>query len=150
MRAMTVRPERLGSALVMIGISFLLLGCGLLPQAAPKVCDPAARTELLKARLEPWVTSAPFTVQRSSAAWLQVTTLPAASEGLFGSIAGIAELHSIPAGASPVYDADHLPTDPAINVMKALTWQELSLGPGAWQLYSMSDPGIEVVSCPKS
>jgi len=40
--------------------------------------------------------------------------------------------------------------DPAIIVQKALTWQKLDLAPGDWRLYSMSDPGIEVVSCPQA
>ena len=146
---MRVRPESLGPVLMAIWISILATSCGFGPQAtAPKICDQAARTELLNTRLEPWVSSAPFTVLRVSEVWLQVTTLPSSSDGLFGSIAGVAELHSIPEGTSPSVNGNHESMDPAIIVQKALTWQELSLGPGAWQLYSLSDPGIEVVSCP--
>jgi hypothetical protein len=140
----------------------LVIGCGVVSIAGcaspsqgstPRICDQAARTELLKARLDPWIPSASFTIAPASTAWLQVTTLPTSSEGLFGSIAGVAEVHSIPSGVSPLVvtnsSGDKESRDPATVVQKALTWQELKLTAGAWQLYSASNPGIEVVGCTK-
>ncbi|HZK72810.1 MAG TPA: hypothetical protein VFD88_02250 [Clostridia bacterium] len=149
------RGKCLVSSVVVICGCLLMSSCGPTPQAtSPKICDQAARAELLKSRLEPWVPSAPFTVAPASAAWLQVTVVPEAADGLFGSIAGIAELHSIPNDASPTtgpgVDGNPESKDPAIIVKKSLTWQELDLAQGAWQLYSVSDPGIEVVGCPKT
>ncbi len=93
-----------------------------------------------------------FTLAPASTAWLEVTILPGSSEGLFGDLGGIAEVHSIPSGSSPTVgtgpDGIKDSRDPAIIVQKALVWQELNLKSGAWQIYSLSDPGIEIVSCP--
>ena len=152
---MRVRGKRLVSSLVVICAFLPISSCDLTPQAAsPKICDQAVRTELLKSRLEPWVPSAPFTVAQASAAWLQVTRVPEAADGLFGSIAGIAELHPIPNGTSPTtgpgVDGNPMSKDPAIIVKKSGTWQALDLAAGDWQLYSEFDPGIEVVGCPKT
>jgi hypothetical protein len=130
-------------------------GCGpSTPSSTAQVCNEAARTELLKANLEPWILSAPFTLPAGSEAWIQVTKLPAASEGLFGTVAGIAELHWIPNGAAPTVvtasNGGKESKDPFIEVQKAPPWQKMALAAGAWQLYSVSDPGIEVVSCPRT
>ncbi len=148
----TGRRQRLVLSLVV----FLLLtaSCGSPAQSSSsKICEPAARTVLLNERLDPWTPSTPFTVAPASTVWLEVTILPFSSEGLFGTIAGVAEVHSIPAGSSPTVgtgpDGIKESKDPAIIVQKALTWQELSLGTGAWQIYSESNPGMEIVSCPR-
>lgn len=142
--------QRLVLLLVTSLAVLLLTGCG--PSApTPAICAEATRTPLLKANLDPWTPSAPFTLPAGSVAWLQVTRLPASAEGLFGTVAGVAELHSIPSGATPSVvtqaKGDKQSQDPSIVVQKALTWRKLPLSPGAWQLYSASDPGIEVVSC---
>lgn len=64
----------------------------------------------------------------------------------------IAELHSLRNGTAPRIEAsangDQTSKDPAIVIQKPLTWQRLPFGAGTWQLYSESNPGIEVVSCP--
>lgn len=148
----TGRTQRLVLSLVMSLGLLSIASCGSPTQnLTPKICEQAARTELLHANLDPWTPSAPFTVPAASTAWLQVTKLPFSSEGLFGSIAGVAEVHSMPSGATPTVVTDsngnQESRDPAIIVQKGLTWQELTLGAGAWQLYSASNPGIEVVSC---
>ena len=82
-----------------------------------------------------------------------MTRDPESSEGLFGTVAGIAELQSIPSAATPNIstqpNGDKEPHDPSITIDKALTWQGLDLRAGAWQLYSFSNPGIEVVGCPQ-
>jgi hypothetical protein len=153
MREDASRGKRGVLSLVAICAFLLMSSCGLIPQAAsPKICAEAARTELLKSRLQSWVPSVPFTVGQGSAAWLQVTLEPEAASGPFGSIAGIADLHPIPSGSSPTtgpgVDGSPESKDPTIVVKKSLTWQKLDLAPGAWQLYSEWDPGIEVVGCP--
>jgi hypothetical protein len=126
--------------------------CGSSPQSS-KICEPPARTVLLNEKLDPWNPSTPFTLAPASTAWLEVTILPFSSEGLFGTIAGVAEVHSIRGGSSPAVGTGpngiKESKDPAIIVQTALTWQELSLGAGAWQIYSESNPGIEIVSCPR-
>ena len=135
------------------GLSLVLLtgGCSPSPASSPPICGEAARTPLLKVNLDPWTPSAAFTLAAGSVAWIQVTKLPFSAGGLFGTIAGVAEVHSIPSGATPNVvtkaNGDKESQDPAIVVQKALTWQKLTLAPGAWQLYSESNPGIEVVSC---
>jgi hypothetical protein len=132
-----------------------LASCASPPQShTPKICEDTARTELLSAKLDPWVPSAPFTLAPASTAWLQVTRLPVSSEGLLAGFAGVAELHSMPSGSTPTVgtgpDGIQESKDPAIIVQKGLTWQPLSLGAGIWQLYSESNPGIEVVSCARA
>ncbi len=144
---------RLRVLLLAISLGLLLLtGCGSsASNSSPAICGEAARTPLLKANLDPWTLSAPFTVPAGSVAWIQVTKLPLSDEGLFGTINGIAELRWIRSGATPniVTQANGYKdsSDPLFEVKKGLAWQELPLAPGAWQLYSFSDPGIEVVSC---
>jgi hypothetical protein len=136
------------------GLVFLLClaGCSVSFDAST-VCSPDQRTELLNATLEPWTPSAPFTIRGGAVAWIQVTRAPESDEGLFGTVAGIAELWSVRSGATPNIttqpNGDKEPHDPRITVDKGLTWQELDLQPGAWQLYSFSNPGIAVVSCPQ-
>jgi hypothetical protein len=130
-------------------------GCSLLPQTSvPRICEPAARTVLLNEQLDSWNPSTPFTLARASTAWLEVTILPFSAEGLFGGIGGIAEVHSIPSGSSPTVgtgpDGIKDSRDPAIIIQKALIWQQLSLKAGAWQIYSESNPGIEIISCPRA
>jgi hypothetical protein len=130
-------------------------GCSLLPQSSvARICEPAARTVLLNEQLDSWNPSTPFTLAATSTAWLEVTILPGSSEGLLGTIAGVATVHPIPSGSSPTAgvgpDGIKDSRDPVINVQKALTWQALSLRAGAWQIYSEFDPGIEIVSCPRT
>jgi hypothetical protein len=107
---------------------------------------------MLKANLDPWVPSATFDLPAGSVAWIQVTKLPAASEGLFGTVAGIAELHWVPSGVAPnvvtASNGGKESKDPFIEVQKGPPWQKMALAAGAWQLYSASDPGIDVISCP--
>jgi hypothetical protein len=107
---------------------------------------------LLNEKLNSWTPSTPFTLAPASTAWIEVTILPAAYEGLFGHLVEVADVHSIPSGSSPSVgtgpDGIQESRDPLIKVQKASVWQELPLGAGAWQIYSLSDPGIEIVSCP--
>jgi hypothetical protein len=109
---------------------------------------------LLNEKLADWTPSTPFTLAPKSAAWLEVTILPFSAEGLLAGFAGIAEVHSIPSGASPTVgtgpDGIQDSKDPAIIIQKAGIWQQLSLKSGAWQIYSESNPGIEIVSCPRT
>ena len=152
-----VLPERSATsryALFAIGPGFqLLAGCSVTFNSSPELCSPDRRTELLNVTLEAWTPSSPFTICAGSDAWIQVTKDPASAEGLFGTLNGIAELYSIPSGATPNITTEpngyRDPHDPSITIDKALTWQELKLKAGAWQLYSFSNPGIEVVSCPQ-
>jgi len=131
-----------------------LAGCTTTQNAGSTVCSVDKRTPLLKITLVEWTPSQPFTVRSGSVAWIQVTRDPTSSEGLFGTVGGIAELHSIPSGTAPSVvtssNGDTQSQDPAIVIQKPLTWQKLSLEHGGWQLYSLSNPGIEVVSCPGS
>lgn len=121
---------------------------------APAICDASARTELLNVTLDPWTPSTPFTLKPGTTGWLQLTKLPQADEGLFGGTAGAGEVYSLRSGAEPNIttkpNGDKEPHDPSITIDKALTWQQMPLGPGDWELYSFSNPGIEVVSCPAS
>ena len=143
------RPSLLG----IVGAS-LLVSCGPSQNATQSVCNQRQRTELLNVTLDPWAPSMPFGVDQDKVAWIQVTHPPSSSETLFGSLGGIAEVHSLKSGAAPRVETsangDKTSKDPAIIIQKPLTWQLLQLGPGIWQLYSLSNPGIEVVSCPLS
>jgi hypothetical protein len=38
--------------------------------------------------------------------------------------------------------------DPAVIIAKPLHWEQLRIDPGSWRLYSVTNPTIEVVSCP--
>jgi hypothetical protein len=131
-----------------------LAGCTSTQHAASTICTVDKRTPLLNMTLVEWTPSPPFTVGSGSAAWIQVTKDPTSSGGLFGTMGAIAEVHSIPSGTAPNVvtgsNGDRQSQDPAIVIQKALTWQKLSLADGDWQLYSASNPGIEVVSCPGS
>lgn len=132
----------------------VLAGCTATQHAASTVCSVDKRAPLLKTTLVEWTPSPSFTVGSGLVAWIQVTKEATSSGGLFGTMGGIAELHSIPNGAAPNVvtssNGDRESQDPAIVIQKALTWQKLSLSHGDWQLYSASNPGIEVVSCPGS
>src|SRR5689334_19093378 len=89
-------------ALVAIGLGVLCLaGCSVTFDSAPTICSPDQRTELLNATLEPWTPSAPFTIGGGAVAWIQVTRDPESAEGLFGTLGGIAEVWSMPSGATP-------------------------------------------------
>ncbi len=131
----------------------VLAGCGLSGSCAPTICDQSQRTKLLNANLGPWTPSAPFTLKTGTTGWIQVTKLPQADEG-FGGMAGAAEVYSLHKGATPnittTSNGDKEPHDPSITIQKGLTWQQLPLGAGDGQLYSFSNPGIEVVSCAAS
>jgi len=145
--------ERVVLWLVMSLGALSTAGCSVLPQSAvATICEPAARTELLNEQLNSWKPSTPFTLAPASTAWLEVTILPGSAEGLFGTIAGVADVHSIPNGSSPTIgtgpDGIQDSRDPTTVIQKAGIWQQLSLKAGAWQIYSESDPGIEIVSCP--
>ncbi len=148
------RRQRLVPSLV-VGLGLLsAASCGSPSQSSTStICEPAARTVLLNEKLDPWNPSTPFTVAPASTVWLEVTILPFSSEGLFGTIAGVAEVHPIHGGSSPTIgtgpDGIKESKDPAIIIQKGLTWQELSLGKGVWQIYSASNPGIEMISCPR-
>lgn len=135
----------------LLGASFLL-GCS--PSQTATVCKQAQRTELLNTKLEAWTPTTPFTLESGNTAWIQVTHRPFLSTTLFGSLGAIAELHSLKNGAAPQIETDpngdETSKDPAIIIQKPLTWQRLPFGAGSWQLYSESDPGIEVVSCPST
>ena len=133
--------------------SAIALGsCGPIDAEAPAICDKSARTELLNVTLDPWVPSTPFALKSGMAGWIQLTKLPQADEGLFGGAAGGGEVYSLHSGAVPNIttkpNGDREPHDPSITIDKALTWQRLPMGTGDWQLYSFSNPGIEVVGCP--
>jgi hypothetical protein len=149
------RRQRLVPSLV-VGLGLLsAASCGSPSQSTTStICEPAARTVLLNEKLDPWNPSTPFTLVPASTAWIEVTILPFSYDGLFGDVGGVAEVHSIPSGSSPTVGTGPNgikdPKDPAIIVQKGLVWQELNLKSGAWQIYSVSNPGIEIVSCPQS
>jgi hypothetical protein len=151
MEARLSRPG-FGGVLTVWIFGVALVGCGPFGPSAPTICDQGERTELLKAMLVPWTPSAQFTLKSGATGWIQVTTLPESDEGLFGNVAGAAEVYSVHGGVPPnvttAPNGDREPHDPSITIGKALTWQELPMGPGGWQLYSFSNPGIEVISCP--
>ena len=115
-------------------------------------CGPAEQVALLAADLVELEPSATIEVPPGTAAWIRVTKRPTAAGGLFGEVGGVAELHSIPADAVPALVTDaagnRRSADPSIVVRRALIWERADLEPGAWRLYSLSNPGIEVVACP--
>ena len=123
--------------------------CGPFPST---VCGKEQRTELLNVVLEPWTPSPPFILGTGKIVWIQLTRRPFVSDPLFGSTGAIAEVHPIADGTRPKVTTDPngepMAQDPSILIHKELTWQKLSMGSGSWQLYSESNPGIEVVSCP--
>ena len=113
---------------------FGLVASGAFRSPAPTICDAGSRTELLNARLDPWKPSPPFTLQSGATGWIQLTVLPASYEGLFGHIAGAAEVYSVHSGVQPnittAANGDQEPHDPSITLDKAQTWQLLPMGPG--------------------
>lgn len=134
----------------MVGLllaGFVAPSCG-----TPLICEADQRTELLNVVLVELKPSPAFTLKDGYTGWIQVTRLPMSAEGPFGTIGAVAEVHSVRSGVAPNLKTDanggvesH---DPAINIDKSFTWQLLPMGSGAWQLYSLENPGIEVVSCP--
>lgn len=153
---MEARPRKAALAFaVAITASALLsvlAGCGPFGSAAPTICDQGVRTELLNSHLDSLMPSQPFTLKSGSTGWIQVTVLPSSYEGLFGDVGGVAEVHpvhsGVPPNLAPTANGGQESRDPSIVIDKAGTWQQLPMGPGDWQLYSFSNPGIEVVSCP--
>jgi hypothetical protein len=109
---------------------------------------------LLNEQLDPWIPSTSFTLAPASTAWLEVTIRPQSAEGLLAGFGALAEVYSMQSGSGPslvrgpngILDS----RDPAIIIQNALVWQQLSLKAGAWQIYSVSNPGIEIVTCPST
>jgi hypothetical protein len=132
----------------MVGVAF---ACGPFG-ASPKVCDPAARTTVLDAKLAEWTPSADFTVNPKTTLWITLTVLPVTYGGLFGDIGPVADLHPIPAGAQPkiVTDSrgDVSSNDPIIELQYDQKFDPISIAPGTWQIYANNDPGILLVACP--
>lgn len=120
------------------------------PTAVP--CPDDARTTLLDADLVELEPSDPLDLPSGATAWIRVTKRPTAAGGLLGEIGGVAELHLVAAGAVPAItttdDGTRRSSDPSVVVRRALEWQRLELpGGGPWRLYSLSNPGVEVIAC---
>ena len=132
----------------LLGVLLAASSCG--QSASASVCSKPQRMELLKVQLQDdfghFPPSPPFTVKDRYAAWVQVTQ---AVEGLFGNRT---QLYYIANGATPNVTTDpggNLAfNDPTIIIDEPMTWRKLPMKPGTWQLYSFTNPTIEVVACP--
>jgi len=136
-----------------VGVVLAATACHGQNAVQPKVCDVSRGTVLLQAvKLTEKVPSADFSVPARSTVWVRVDFLPTSAGGLFGTVGGVAELHSVAAGAAPLMqtaaNGDVTPLDPPIVVHKAVKWERTALAAGDWQLYSLSDPTISLLSCP--
>ena len=99
--------------------------------------------------LAPYTPSTAFTIQSGKVGWIQVNHRPTLNT-LYPLPTDVAEVHSIRKGVPPNVDSNGTSRDPEIRIKNPLTWQQMTLGKGDWQLYSEENPGIEVVSCPSS
>jgi hypothetical protein len=116
------------------------------------ICAEHSQRNLLSARLEPWVPSPAFTVAPETTAWVRVTKLPVDADGLFGTVGGVAQLHTVQAATPPqvvTEDGNKVAKDPFVVIKQASQWQLLPLEAGTWRIYSVTNPAIEVVACPE-
>jgi hypothetical protein len=139
--------------LLMVGIVGITLSCGA-QQPGASLCAPGDQTLLLDLMLTEWTPSTDFTVSPNTTVWIGLTTLPVTYGGPFGDIGPVADLHPIHAGATPAIVTDSSgnknSTDPIIELQNDQKFRKASIGPGTWQMYSNTDPGIRIVSCPGS
>jgi len=136
--------------LIVVGIT---LSCGAQhPEAS--LCAPGDQTLLLDVILTEWTSSSDFAVSPNTTVWIGLTRLPVTYGGLFGDIGPVAELHPIHAGATPAVVTDSngnkASNDPIIELQNDQKFRQASIRPGTWQIYSNTDPGIRIVSCPGS
>ena len=117
------------------------------------MCAPDARTTLLDVLLTPGTPTPPFNVAPKTTVWSTITRMPASTTGLFGDIGSPATIHYIASGAVPaivVQPNGDTSNDPFILLDRPPGWKLLPIQSGAWQVYSLDDPGIMVVACPTS
>jgi len=116
-----------------------------------EICAERSQRNLLSAQLKPWIPSPAFAVTSGATVWVRVTTLPIDADGLFGTVGGVAQLHTVKAASPPqiaTEDGHKVAKDPSVVIKKASQWQQLKLQPGTWRIYSVTNPAVEVVACP--
>lgn len=130
-------------------------GCGLSqPAARRNICATELRTPALNAQMEPRELSTAFVIAPNQTVWVQVTLLPRHSEGPLGQLPGpVANLYYVAAGNPPRMvtssTGEISSPDPVFPLEGGPRWQEVGIPAGNWQVYSNTDPGISIVTCPK-
>jgi len=147
--ALGMKSRALGILLTLATIGFAS-SCG--AQAQASVCATGAQTLLLDAVLAGWTPSSEFAVGANTTVWIALTKLPITYGGPFGDVGPVADLHPIHAAATPAIVTDtngnKSSNDPIFELLNDQKFRKASIGAGTWQIYSNTDPGIRIVSCP--